>query len=469
MTGPAAAVTGHHAGYGYAMSPSTTPSAAKAATDRSLGAVLYGLVFAAYLLIPFYKGAWQQWVPVDLTVALALATTALILPWSMRPHEGAISGGGLVLWIALGLLVFAGTTWAPDQGTALSRAINYAVLVFMPILVGATVVGSSTVSVRSFLLAFYALGLLTVALGLLQVSSSTRLEVLNQNTIQTGRAALFVPVIGLGLFARDPRLLLRSTAWLMTPPAILVAIASGSRGPILMLLIIGGVAFLRYAIRPTGVRWNAVVVAVGIALATAFALTLAADELPKASTVRFEELGQFVETTLGGAGGSAADTSAGARVSLIGLALSLFGQHPVLGVGTSGFESLSPYLLGPNAAAAYPHNALAQFAVEFGVVGLILFAAFVILALSRALPATANMTTLRLLGLFFLLNSMVSGNIYEDRELFGSLLLLLLVRTPRRRDDPGLPSQWWDAGPPPNPTPQGSQVGWDTQASPRRG
>ncbi len=328
-----------------------------------------------------------------------------------------------------------GVLWAPDVRLAISGAINHEILVFVPIFAGALVVGSHPRSVRSLLITFYLIGALTVTLGLMQLSASSRLVVLEQNTIQRARAALFVPIIGVGLMVGHRSGMVRMVGWVMIPAAILVAIASGSRGPIMMLLVLGVFATVRYFTRPSGVTWNVVFVALGLAIATAMVLVFAADELPGASTARFQEFGEFVQAALGGeAGGANSDTSSGARVLLLDLAATLYAQNPVLGVGTSGFEALNPILLGANEHAVYPHNALMRFAAEYGTVGLGLFIVVAIVAISRRLPPVPGMSTLRWLGLFFLLNSMVSGDVFDDREMWGLLMLMLLARDPRRRD-----------------------------------
>ncbi len=124
----------------------------------------------------------------------------------------------------------------------------------------------------------------------------------------------------------------------------------------------------------------------------------------------------------------AARTSGGeSRLRLYGLAVSLFEERPILGVGTSGFQALSPRTLGPLEADAYPHNALFQFGAEYGLVGVALFVTIVLLGLTRKLPSGSALSTLRIVFLFFLLNAMVSGNILDDRTLWGLLLVVLFA------------------------------------------
>jgi hypothetical protein len=88
---------------------------------------------------------------------------------------------------------------------------------------------------------------------------------------------------------------------------------------------------------------------------------------------------------------------------------------------------LSPRYLGPQDAAAYPHNALLQFAAEYGLIGLALFVGVVLLALVRKQPPGSIWSALKWLFVFMLLNTMVSGNILEERGAWGLLLLLLVA------------------------------------------
>ncbi len=101
----------------------------------ALGAIAFtylpGTLLAAYLLIPFYKGAVQPFSPVDLSVLLAAANALQVIPLvldSRRPH---ISRTAIVLWVALACLVLFGVVYAPDQRLATSRAANYWALVFL--------------------------------------------------------------------------------------------------------------------------------------------------------------------------------------------------------------------------------------------------------------------------------------------------------------------------------------------------
>ncbi len=140
-------------------------------------------------------------------------------------------------------------------------------------------------------------------------------------------------------------------------------------------------------------------------------------------------------------GRGSGDTSSEARVFLFGAATSMFADHPMIGVGTSGFQALNTQVLGPSAVGEYPHNALLQIGADHGLLGIIVFLTLVVLALTRPLPRGTDGTVVRVLFIFFLFNAMVSGNVYEDRNMWGMMLLVLLMDVSRlTRPAPTLPA-----------------------------
>ncbi len=398
-----------------------------------------GVLFAAYLLIPFYKGAVQPYSPVDLTVVLALMNALQVIPVILDRQPRELSRAGIVLWTALAFLVLGGVLYAPDQSLALTNAISFWALVFIPITAAALRVGSDERYLRQFLWTFFVVGAVVVLLGLTQLSGTRRLVVLEANTINVAKAALVVPLVGLAFVLHERRRLLQIAVIGLAPAAVVIAVASGSRGPLLMLAILGGLVAIRSIMRPRAVDWRTAGGAIGVILATVVLMSMVATQLPNLSIDRFALLGDFVDSGLSGdLNSSSGDVSAATRVTLFGLAASLLADHPILGVGTAGFGSLSPHFLGPTEAHTYPHNAFLQFGAEFGLAGLALFVCLVVHAVSRPLPRGEPWRAVRILFLFFLLNAMVSGDIFADRETWGLLMVVLLVdraRVGRGRPD----------------------------------
>jgi hypothetical protein len=165
-----------------------------------------------------------------------------------------------------------------------------------------------------------------------------------------------------------------------------------------------------------------------VAAVSIIVLSLAAAFVPAQSLQRFVRFGDFVQGALSGnTTASSGDTSAQARLTLFGLAVTMFEERPILGSGTASYEALSPRFLGAGAADQYPHNAILQLAAEFGLLGVALFAGLTMLALFRRLPLGSEWGAVRATFLFFLLNAMVTGDVFEDRLLWGLLMLVLLA------------------------------------------
>jgi O-antigen ligase len=390
-----------------------------------------GILFASYLLIAFYKGALQEFSPIDITVFLALANTAQAIPVILDPRHRVVSRVGVALWLSLGLMVVGGVLYAPDQSLALGRAVTYWALVILAIVPAALRVGAEPRYVNQFVWAFFGMGIVTVVLGLVELSSSDRLVVLGMNTVQVGRAALLVPLLGITWVLPQRRPLASVVTLVLIPASLLVAIASGSRGPLIVFLLIGVVGVTRHLARPHAVRWQQMGAVAALALASVVIVSVAAPNLPSLSLERFANLAEFVQGSVSSdAGVPGGDTSAAARVQLYQFAVQTFEQRPLVGAGTAGFEALSPAALGP-AADTYPHNAILQVAAEFGLLGLGLFLGVAAIGLGRRLPGRCTGVAVRAIFVFSLFNAMVSGDIFNDRETLGVLLLILAIEAPR--------------------------------------
>jgi O-antigen ligase len=407
-----------------------------ACTVALVGAVVTpGLLFAAYLLVSFYKASVQPFSPVDITVLLALLNALQIVPVVLDRRQRSISTRGLTLFVALAALVLAGALYAPDENLALNHVVTYWALVFLPIVPAAMRVGSNPRYLREFLWTFFGMGIVTVTLGLTQLSSDQRLVVLGQNTIQTARAALLAPLIGFTFVLQERGLIARAIVVLLIPTGVVIAVASGSRGPLLVLVVLAFLAAARRLSRPRTVNWRIAGIGLAVTVASIVVVFIAASSLPSESTRQFASFARFVESivsedkTVATEGTSAGDTSAGARVTFFGVAISLFEERPLLGTGTAGFEASSHRYLGY--VAPYPHNAVLQFAAEYGLVGLAIFAGLTFPAVTRRLGSEKAHGATRILFLFFLLNAMVSGDIFSDRETWGLLMLVLLIDVPR--------------------------------------
>jgi O-antigen ligase len=173
---------------------------------------------------------------------------------------------------------------------------------------------------------------------------------------------------------------------------------------------------------------RALAVVGSVATASVIAVVLGGTLIPAVSLERFQLLNEFAQSALSGdLTTSVGDTSAGTRVELFRTAIQMFEERPIAGFGPGGFEAEAPRILGPAEAETYPHNAALQIAAELGIMGFAIFLLLAGLALFRRLPSEPGMAALRGAYIYFALNAMLSRGIYEDRTMWGVMVLILMV------------------------------------------
>lgn len=390
--------------------------AAAAANPALIAAVLLGLalvaatiyspgiVFAAYLWVPpMYKATLQPYVPIDLTVLLAvLSSVQGIYILIARPRLGP-----LALWLLLGVVVVLGSLWSVVPFLGRDQAVQWVILETLPLL-AVYRVASSDRHVREFVWATFAAGLGIVILGLVSLADSS-LVVLGANPLAIERGALFVPIVLWGMWG--PFLVLGV-------PAIVVALSTTERGPLLAVIATGAVMWFAQARREGRLPVWAVISAglLGVAVVAALQLGIV-------DTGAFGRFGQLF-------GGN--DINATTRASLYGVAARVFLAHPVIGVGTAGFTPFAaPFLpAATDVGSLYPHNMVLQFAAEFGLLGLVCVASFLYVVWRSPRPSTWPWRVVTLLAVSTLLAAMTSGSIYDNRGLWGLLLLMAVAPAP---------------------------------------
>jgi hypothetical protein len=375
-----------------------------------------GVLLGAFLLIPYYKASIGGLFPVDLTVLLALINGFQLAVMAVTGFRYRGSRALLVLWLLLGILVLAGVAWAGDQSVGLSLAAMWWALVLVPS-AAAIRVASESRFVNQFLATMLIAGVAIVVVGVPGLLGDSRLRLFGENTIQTGQITLIVAIIAAAWFVRVGPPAAGWVVVLVVPLAFIESIATGSRGPILAI----GVVLIAAALRALVVRRRLSGHDLRIALvggAAVAALALAIDRLPGEALARFARFGA------GFGSGGTVDTSIGAREELFALAGRLFLDRPVVGTGTGGFAAYAQSQ-AEFTAHFYPHNDALQVAAEFGILGLVLFGAFVTFALVRRIADEPRWWTIRWLALFMLVNSLVSGDVYTDRLFWGLLVILI--------------------------------------------
>ena len=194
------------------------------------------------------------------------------------------------------------------------------------------------------------------------------------------------------------------------PVAILLIIETGSRGPLLAIIIASVISLLRFKY------------IVRVFTGFAVVLTTALIYLSSQDLTENKGLGRILGET------DAAGNSSQTRIDLFSSAREQFMQFPLFGQGSGSFS----YFFNSTDERIYAHNAYLEIAGEFGLLGLLLFFSLLILCLiqifslrkkSNSMYATQYWAITSLQALFFigLVNSAVSFSLSSQRILFVSM------------------------------------------------
>ena len=383
-----------------------------------------GAIFAAYLYIPFYKGVVDPYLPVDLTLLLAVVCLALTLPLLLDHNQG-LPLGVVGFWTGLLAVVGIGTLYAADTDLAVTQLMYFFLLSYLPLMLGIRIVRDRRL-LDQFLVATVLLSVIVTIVGLIQIGSLglyDRLQPMS-NTIGTARSTLFLPLILAMIIQTSPRWL-SVVAMCMAPFAVFIAVAAGSRGPLVMAILT--IVIVQLLTRQK-IGKKALFGALALVLSI---IVLQAPQvqqiLPQQSIWRIQLL---IDAMVGR---GELDNSSMSRVQLLDIATEMFLARPILGYGTAGFETVAK-LIPDMSDLRYPHNLVAQVAAEFGIMGLVVTAIFISTAFFRGSVDLQNPRTQAIftLALFGFLNAFVSGSFYEDRWVWGMLLVLLALESPAK-------------------------------------
>jgi O-antigen ligase len=397
-----------------------------------------GVIFGMYLAIPFYKGGVDPWLPVDLTVTLAFATSVTAAPFVMRTVSGHLNRDqykALMIWTIPMIVVAMGTLYTINPSSATGTAARMVLLVFVPGLAGFALAQSQRHRMQ-VILTLGAFGLASTAHGLATMGALgewDRVEALGANTLQTALSGLMVPLLALCL-ARGRSATWRLGATAVSAPAMFVVLGTGSRGPLVMAIITVVVIWLcqSFSGRRLVIRLIAVIAATALFL-TVQIPRLIIDALPTYAGGRLLSLQTNIKGSIVGSE-TKFDASEQTRLGLWDLAWTKFRQRPITGWGTDAFGVMSE-------VASYPHNLILQLLVEYGLLGTIPLSAVFIVGLTRLGWRNLDPSSVAVVAvfLFALLVSMTSYDLVENRLLWGSLAMVLAL--PRGGARASLPSE----------------------------
>lgn len=388
-----------------------TTQAQKAATRPARrpgwSSLLLGISVGILVHIGAFKGidALAQF-PVDLTLLFTLIVLALALATLTQPKLQ--SRGHMWPLLALWALFLLGVPFVGTQPYALTK-----VLFLFTLCACLAWVSAAAVSRTEFLggvlwsqvTAGVVMALLLAALGG-HSSTGSRLLLEGSNSIGAARVVGAAVVVLMALaFTSRRRLIIHG---LIVGLLLSILIGIGSRGPVLFALValLATASFARWS----GIQRFARLVG-SIALASALIYVVLVEAPSRSNVERL--LLPFTEDVTG-------DSSIAVRIQLIRASLSLIAKAP-FGVGWGNFANAARANgLPVSVSQPYPHNVLLEVAVEAGVVPLIALFAVTVIALRslHRLSSTPHGTAAFALAIYFVGNSLVSGDITSNRAMW---------------------------------------------------
>ena len=361
---------------------------------RTVAFVCYGL--AALVVAGYYKGIPALAPLPDLTAVAALLTATGVAVYLLSQF-GTVSRRGVHLFLVAGLL----TAHAPfladwDSSYGRSKLLGlYALTLFAILVAGAIIttrIRRSMMARALFFISFAATVPLAISL-VLDPQELGRIAYAGGNPIPIGRLSGYALLYGLVSL-----LLSRRLAWLaVVVPSALVLAGSGSRAPVLAVVLAATVALYgRASNKSRGIRRaTAVVVLLAVAISASYAFA------PTLSRDRLQSVGRSGEL----------------RTSFAQRSLDLAAAHP-LGIGWGDFASKSG-----SDQAEYPHNIVLELVVEAGWFAGIAFVALLFTAFRRSWRSRLSEPLLLASVLFWFVNSLFSADINGNRAALAWLFV----------------------------------------------
>jgi O-antigen ligase len=390
--------------------------------------VLVGVAFLlrqpmALLTLFVYVGLFKeqavvQALPVDATLAVGVLLVAVCFHRWLAGRVLQIPFGLAAPLAVIGIALVASLAWTPSPDYGGEKAWKFVTLTTLAALAPLFLVERER-DLRRYFWWTLAMAVLVAMVTLAGPRASDgRLTIgIEGNTIGIGHLLCTGAIILLLGALTD---LLPARVWALAGSVALVGVAAGvgSRGPLLSFGV---------ALAATGVIWLARVprkVLPVLLVVVAGAALLPFLSLPESSG---ERLGAAVANPVGA-------LEADPRYTSFGQAVQIIEQHPLVGIGTGGFQSVGMLESPPE---DYPHNMVLEVWAEFGLAVLVVLLASIVVLLSGLWtaawtlpPASAACRLLYLLIGVFLFNffeAMLTGDLNENRTFWGVFGVAWLV------------------------------------------
>lgn len=397
----------------------------------------YVLSFEMAYLLFLFGGVYNNdprfsFFPGDITVAflgLSIGVGMLLLAVpairARNPMPGSRYGGlyrqgfFAVAWaLAFVLWIIFSKSYTPSVIYAGEKLFNTSIVAVWCTVAGALIMAKSRTRVERFLLLLVILGTVVGIDNIIKFASAT-FNWKQSNYLTLGRLAGLAAIVSFAFWLRSPLFSTRGFLFLMAFCVnCYMLLIAGGRGPTAgMAMSLMAVPLLSIYAQPKRLLIHKDMFATMLML---LALIAAVVYLLFFSEESFRTLDRFrVLLTGDDVGQSAAE-----RIDFWKKAVLLWYESPWIGHGIGSF----PIYYENNDDRAYPHNLILELLAEFGIIGLVLFGALVFSCVYRMSFSRMRKDPILLcaflLFLNTLINSMSSGDLADNRNLFMALALL---------------------------------------------
>jgi O-antigen ligase len=390
----------------------------------------FELLFVLFLFAGLYKADPRlEWVPVDLTALFFVLS--IISGLVIVARKGLVFNRKafilLLLYIAFAGFVLLSYLWTPGKIYSTQKMLYIWTLVLWSLTAPALIISVDPARFKRLGIIYLILSIIVLIEAITQylVAGGGFIRVFGSNYLAMGRVIglAFLVVVAYFIFwtqSKSEKFFALAIAglylWLM--------LIGGGRGPFLAAILSALIPFAfalhvslgrqtiklrRYAVPML------IIVIVAILLFSYFVNT-------GQMTQTYSRLLVLTQTGMG--------DSAGARLQHYGNAIEYWKHAPVLGYGIGSW----PVINGGVDMRGYPHNIILEILVELGILGVFIFMLFIFYAFSMLAPLKSVgdhpiRILLIMLTVYMLFNSMVSGDISDNRLLFVCIGLMPVARS----------------------------------------
>jgi O-antigen ligase len=406
------------------------------ATPPLLGGVLkitsYVFSYELLFVLLFYAGRLSslpvlEVLPVSLThIVFATSFAAGLYYFAKTRFRFRRRAFELVLWGVVFVMYMIGSLmWTPGRVYASEKAFLMIAAVLWPLVFGSLIIASDRRRIRRFLVIFALLSIwlaLVTDMAYMRQQTAGWLDVLGKTHGYLGLGRLIGPglLILLGYLAYGAKnTFQKAVAFAAAGVTGLALLVIGGRAPFLATALAAVIPALlgfrlarsKIALQRSAILWWILPIVALILLGA----SVNAGDAPLA--VRRLMLALDANSTVW------------ARLDFYQTALGIWAERPLFGHGIGSF----PVVTGGMDIKNYPHNLILEVLAESGLVGLLLLGGLVFRALAGLGPAESiRQDPLRLIVLMLFvnvfLNSMTTGDVPDNRFVFGILAMMSFPR-----------------------------------------